>query len=54
MVGAGSVVTKNIGPYELWYGVPATHRGYITPDGSLFDLDQYELFQQALMDKDHV
>ena len=53
MVGAGSVVTKNIGPYELWHGVPATHRGYITPDGRLFDLDQYELFQQVLMDKDH-
>jgi acetyltransferase-like isoleucine patch superfamily enzyme len=29
MIGAGSVVTKNVKDYELVYGNPATHRGYI-------------------------
>ncbi|QFR48659.1 N-acetyltransferase [Sulfurimonas lithotrophica] len=29
MIGAGSVVTKNIGMQELWYGNPARHQGYV-------------------------
>jgi acetyltransferase-like isoleucine patch superfamily enzyme len=29
MVGAGSIVTKNIGDYELVYGNPARNHGYI-------------------------
>ncbi|MDF1673845.1 MAG: acyltransferase [Vicingaceae bacterium] len=39
LIGAGSVVTKNIGPYEVWYGNPATKKGYITKDGELIGLD---------------
>jgi acetyltransferase-like isoleucine patch superfamily enzyme len=38
-VGAGSVVTKNIPSNTVWYGNPATHRGYITKEGVLLDLD---------------
>ncbi len=37
-IGAGSVVTKNIPPYTVWYGNPAKHKGYITPDAVLLDL----------------
>ena len=33
MVGAGSVVTKEIGKQELWYGNPATHEGYVCKCG---------------------
>jgi len=29
MIGAGSVVTRDVQPYELVYGVPATHKGWI-------------------------
>lgn len=29
MIGAGSVVTKNILDHELWYGNPAKKRGYV-------------------------
>lgn len=29
MIGAGSVVTKNIPPGELWYGNPAVKRGMV-------------------------
>jgi acetyltransferase-like isoleucine patch superfamily enzyme len=32
MVGAGSVVTKDIPPRTLWYGNPARYRGHITED----------------------
>jgi acetyltransferase-like isoleucine patch superfamily enzyme len=38
-IGAGSVVTKNIPSHTVWYGNPATHRGYITKKGVLLDLD---------------
>jgi len=37
MVGAGSVVTKNIGKQELWYGNPAKHMGYICKCGKKCD-----------------
>lgn len=39
MIGAGSLVTKNVPPYTLWYGNPAKHQGYITRDGSILTLD---------------
>jgi UDP-2-acetamido-3-amino-2,3-dideoxy-glucuronate N-acetyltransferase len=37
LIGAGSVVTKNIPPHTLWYGNPAKHHGYITKDGIILD-----------------
>lgn len=39
IIGAASVVTKDIPPYTLWYGNPAKHQGYITKDGITLDLD---------------
>lgn len=39
LVGAGSVITKTVLPYTVWYGNPATHRGYITDDSRLLDLE---------------
>lgn len=38
MVGAGSVVTKNIPQNTLWMGNPAQMRGYITKDNITLDL----------------
>lgn len=38
-IGAGSVVTKSIAPYTVWYGNPATHKGYITEDSCMLDLN---------------
>ncbi len=34
IVGAGSVVTKSIGNYELWYGNPAKFVGYVCRCGN--------------------
>jgi acetyltransferase-like isoleucine patch superfamily enzyme len=38
LVGAGSVVTKSVPPFTVWYGNPAKFQGYITKDGILVDL----------------
>lgn len=40
LIGAGSVVTKNIPSYTVWYGNPATQRGYITRKGKLLDMEK--------------
>lgn len=37
MIGAGSVVTRNIGDQELWYGNPAAFRGYVCKCGQKCD-----------------
>jgi len=37
LIGAGSVVTKDIPPHTVWYGNPAKQRGFITKSGILLD-----------------
>lgn len=39
LVGAGSVVTKDIPANTVWYGNPARQKGYITDDGILLDME---------------
>ena len=36
-VGAGSVITKNIPAYTIWYGNPAKQKGYITKTGIILN-----------------
>lgn len=38
-VGAGSVITKTIPPFTVWYGNPATHMGYITKESRILNLN---------------
>lgn len=42
MVGAGSVITKNIPANTLWYGNPACHKGYITNEGIILDMNKID------------
>jgi UDP-2-acetamido-3-amino-2,3-dideoxy-glucuronate N-acetyltransferase len=35
MIGAGTVLTKNAGSYELWYGNPASNHGTVAEDGNI-------------------
>ena len=37
MIGAGSVITKDVKTQELWFGNPATHRGYVCKCGQKCD-----------------
>lgn len=38
-IGAGSVVTKNTTAYQVYYGNPARHSGYITAEGTIISLE---------------
>jgi UDP-2-acetamido-3-amino-2,3-dideoxy-glucuronate N-acetyltransferase len=35
MIGAGSVITKDVGAYELWYGNPGRLHGKVDTEGRL-------------------
>ena len=39
-IGAGSVVTKNVPANTVWYGNPATQKGFITNNGILLSMDR--------------
>ena len=39
LIGAGSVITKNISNNEIWFGNPAKKSGYVTNNGELLDLN---------------
>jgi acetyltransferase-like isoleucine patch superfamily enzyme len=41
MVGAGSVVTKHVPDFSLWYGNPATLKGYVCKCGTKLDKQFY-------------
>ncbi len=34
LIGAGSVVTKDVKPFEMLYGVPAKHKGWVSKAGN--------------------
>jgi len=39
LIGAGSVITKNIPSNTVWYGNPAIQKGYISNSGILLSMD---------------
>jgi acetyltransferase-like isoleucine patch superfamily enzyme len=59
MIGAGSVVTKNISNNELWYGNPAVKKGHVCNCGNKLNNElnchfcnkNYEIFDNKLKEK---
>ena len=43
-IGAGSVVTKDVPAYTVWYGNPAKQKGYITEDAIILDMNLCDKF----------
>jgi UDP-2-acetamido-3-amino-2,3-dideoxy-glucuronate N-acetyltransferase len=39
LIGAGSVITKHVPPFTVWYGNPAKHKGYITRNNIVLSLN---------------
>ena len=56
MIGAGSVLTKNVPPFTLWFGNPAKQKGFVTQLGEILDMNlmskstglEYEFFENVL------
>jgi UDP-2-acetamido-3-amino-2,3-dideoxy-glucuronate N-acetyltransferase len=39
LIGAGSVVTKDVAPFSVFYGNPAKQHGYITKEGIMLNME---------------
>lgn len=39
LIGAGSLINKNVPNNTLWYGIPATLCGFLTISGVLLDMN---------------
>jgi len=44
-IGAGAVITKNVGPFELWLGNPAKHVGFMSHYGHRLHFNEENLAQ---------
>lgn len=40
LIGAGSVVTKTVAPYEMVYGIPARHKGWVSKAGNVLEFNE--------------
>lgn len=47
LIGAGSVVSKKVPAFTVWYGNPATHRGYITRTAQIIDLQLKDKYNNS-------
>jgi UDP-2-acetamido-3-amino-2,3-dideoxy-glucuronate N-acetyltransferase len=52
MIGAGSLITKSIPDYSLWYGNPAEQKGYVTKSNTMVSLDLTDKMGNKYMLKD--
>lgn len=56
MIGVGSIITKDVPPFTLWYGTPAKHMGYVTKEGIVLNLQMIskEGIQYKMLDNNFI
>lgn len=47
LIGAGSVVTRNIKPFEIVYGVPAIHKGWVSIAGNKLNFNENNIAEDS-------
>ena len=47
LIGAGSVVTRNIKPFEVVYGVPAIHKGWVSIAGNKLNFNENNIAEDS-------
>jgi len=53
MIGAASLISKNIQAFTLWYGNPAKQMGYVTKNGVTINMDLKDKIGNDYMLVDH-
>ena len=48
LIGAGTVVTRDIKPFEMVYGVPAKHQGWVSVAGNRLSFNDNNIAEDSL------
>lgn len=47
LIGAGTVVTRNVKPFEMVYGVPAKHQGWVSIAGNKLNFNENNIAEDS-------
>ena len=47
LIGAGTVVTRDVKPFEMVYGVPAKHQGWVSIAGNKLNFNENNLAEDS-------
>jgi UDP-2-acetamido-3-amino-2,3-dideoxy-glucuronate N-acetyltransferase len=54
LIGAGSVITKDVKPFEMVYGIPAKHKGWVSIAGNRLEFDENNIANDAFDGKKYL
>ncbi len=54
LIGAGSVITKDVKPFEMVYGIPAKHQGWVSIAGNRLEFDENNIATDAFDGKKYL
>ena len=54
LIGAGSVITKDVKPFEMVYGIPAKHQGWVSIAGNRLEFDDNNIATDAFDGKKYL